>query len=95
MQVLREAEELLEKVVDYNMVMALPTDIPTLEAMATKNWTQPENIFCSENTEEMVTICNTDPRLRGSGTDHMPILTTLELPASKKKISPACNWRLG
>jgi hypothetical protein len=63
------------------MVMALPKDIPTLEAMFTKNWAQPDNLFCSTNTEEMVTICDTDPRLRGPGTDHVPILTTLELPA--------------
>ena len=36
---LRDSEVLLGIVADHGMVMALPRDIPTLEAMATKNWT--------------------------------------------------------
>jgi len=36
---IREAKALLALVVDYGMIMALLKDIPTLESMATKNWT--------------------------------------------------------
>ena len=39
MAALRESEVLLGIVADHRMVMVLPRDIPTLEAMATKNWT--------------------------------------------------------
>jgi hypothetical protein len=87
-----EAEELLEKVGDYNMMMILPKDIPTLKAMATKNWMHPNNVFCSTNTEELVVICNTDLCLRGPGTDHVPILTILELPAPRINSSPTYNF---
>ena len=38
---------LLEKITDHNICMILPKDIPTLEAKSTKNWSQPNNIFCS------------------------------------------------
>ena len=35
---LREADKLLMLLVDYGMEMALLKGIPTLEAMASKNW---------------------------------------------------------
>ena len=79
---LEEASKLLTLVADSNMVMALLKDIPTLESMSTKNWTFPDNIFCSANLEEKIVYCTTDPRLRGPSTDHVPILTALELPVA-------------
>jgi len=36
---LREADKLIRMAADNNMEMVLPKGIPTLEAMATKNWT--------------------------------------------------------
>ena len=76
------------------MVMALPKDIPTLEAMATKNWTWPDNVFCSANTESLLVSCMTDPRLRGPGTNHVPILTMLEFPVEHITAPPTYNFRL-
>ena len=58
---IREAEVLLAMVADHNMFMALPKDITPLESMSTKNWTRPNNVFCSANTEGMVVSCMTDP----------------------------------
>jgi len=65
------------------MIMLLLKDVPTLQSMATDNWamgnwTRVENIFSTANTESLVVMCNTDPRLWGPGTDHVPVLTTLE-----------------
>ena len=77
---LEEAWKLLTLVVDNDMLMALPKDIPTLESLSTKNWTRPDNVFCSSNLDDKIVYCTTDPRLRGPGTDHVPILTALELP---------------
>ena len=76
------------------MVMLLPKDIPTLESMATKNWTRPDNVFGSANLEDKVTFCTTDPQLRGPGTDHVPILTVLELPANRTTTPPSYNFCL-
>ena len=79
---IREAEALLTLVADHSMVMALPKNIPTLESMSTKHWTRPDNVLCSVNTEAMLVSCTTNPWLRGPGTDHVPILTTLEFSAA-------------
>ena len=90
--VLRDSEILLGIVVDHRMVMALPRDIPTLEAMATKNWTQPDNFFCTEHSESLIVSCSTDPWRRGPGTDHVPILTTLEFPVKSAPMTPTHNF---
>ena len=77
---LETAQPLIELVGDYAMVMTLPKNTPTLEALAMKNWTRPDNIFCSEHTIGLITKCNTDPTNRGPHMDHVPILTTLDIP---------------
>ena len=64
---LKEAGELLELVTDHNIDMVLPKDILTLEAKLTKNWTQPDNVFCSTSLVDLVVSCNTDPKWRGLG----------------------------
>jgi ribonuclease HI len=91
---IREAELLLELLADHRMVMALPKDIPTLEAMATKNWTRPDNVFCTCHTEETLVSCTTDPRLRGPGTDHVPILVVAEFPVGSAPQAPTRNFRM-
>ena len=90
---LREADKLLMLLADYGMEMALPKGIPTLEAMATKNWTRPDNVFCSDNLGDKVITCMTDPRLCGPGTDHVLILTTLELPVEQVDSTPSYNFQ--
>jgi len=80
------------------MVMLLPEGLPTLESMAMKNWIQPDNIIGSSSLEDKVIYCTMDPRLRGPGTDHVLILTLLELPIKKVDGVPIYNWwggRLG
>ena len=77
---LREADKLLALVVEYGMEMLLPKDVPALEVMVTKNWTCLDNVFGSDNLGDKVIYCTTDLRLRGPGTDYVPILTVLELP---------------
>ena len=89
---LRESELLLGLVADHGMVMALPREIPTLKAMATKNWTRPDNVFCTEHSEPLIIIGTTDPHLRGPGTDHIPILTILEFPVDSVPTSPTHNF---
>jgi hypothetical protein len=92
--VLWKAGKLLGKVGDYNMVMTLPKNTSTLKAKSTKNWTRPNNVFCSENTADLIVICDMDPQLRGPGTDHIPILTNVELPVICTVIPPTYNFRM-
>ena len=76
--VIEESEELITLVVDCDMYMALPKDMPTLESMSTKNWTRPDNVFCSTGLVDSVVCCTMDPGLRGPRTDHVPILMAPE-----------------
>jgi hypothetical protein len=61
------------------MQMALPKDRPTLQSTSTGNWTRPDNVFCTDHTLNIITQCDTKPRRHPPCTDHVPILTTLEL----------------
>ena len=76
---LEATQPLLNMITRYNMKMALPKDIPTLEASSTKNYTRVDNVFCSAMLLNAFVTCNTDPQQRPQKTDHMPILSRLEI----------------
>jgi hypothetical protein len=62
--------------------------------MTTGNWTRPDNIFASANMEQLIVRCDTDTWLRGPGTDHVPILTVIDL-SLECKVSPLSpNFRM-
>ena len=86
-------QPLLSLIEDHNMVMVLLKDIPTLQSLATKNWTHMDNVFVTANTEELVVVCDMDPRRQGLGTEHMPILTTLDISMPKKDEGVHINFR--
>ena len=69
------AQPLIALLEDFNMVMLILKGIPTLQSMVTKNWTRVDNVFAMHNTEHLVVACDTDPRQRGPGTDHVLVLT--------------------
>ena len=87
------AQPLIDMLEDYNMVMLLPKGIPTLQSMAMKNWTRVDNVFTTQNTENSMVICDTDPRQPGPGTDHVPVLTTLDLDVPTAAIKSRRNYR--
>ena len=43
------ANELILYIVEFGLVMTLPKGMPTLQAMATNNWTCIDNVFMSED----------------------------------------------
>ena len=76
---LEVTQPLLNMIARYNMKMALPKDIPTLEASSTKNYTWVDNVFCSAMLLNTFIVCNTDPQQCLQKTDHMPVLSCLEI----------------
>ena len=44
--------KLLGLIADHGMTQILPKDIPTLQSSSTRNWTCPDNTFCTEHTSE-------------------------------------------
>jgi len=90
---LEASGKLLELVADYGMVQALPKGIPTLQSTSTRNWTRPDNVFCTEHTGGFIVSCKTAPEERGPKTDHVPILTTLDLLTPASSENPTWNYR--
>src|SRR6266481_8466610 len=75
------------------MSMILPKGIPTLQSMSTGNWTRVDNVFATPNVEQLVIICDTDPRHRGPGMDHVPVLTTLDFAVWSQTTEECRNFR--
>ena len=61
--------------------------------MSTKNWTRVDNVFATHNTEWLVMVCDTDPRQQGPGTNHVPVLTTLDLGILTAVVASHRNYR--
>jgi ribonuclease HI/exonuclease III len=78
-QNIKAAQPLLDLIGIHEMKMALPEGIPTLQALATRNHTRVDNVFCSESLIDTVTECNTQPKERPAKTDHYPILTKIDI----------------
>jgi len=70
---------LLDLVVNMRLEMALPRNIPTLEARNTGNWTRPDNVWRNTDSPSSFISCNVDPSLRPAYTDHLPIISVIDL----------------
>jgi len=68
--------------------MTLPKDIPTLQLSSSSNWTRPDNVFCTDHSEEVVVSCTMDPGQRGPKTNHILVRTELDL---EVPIAPETN----
>lgn len=60
------------------MEQILPPNTPTYE-MVTHNWTCPDNTWLSFHALNLLISCNTNPDIRPIHTDHLPIVTTIDL----------------
>ncbi|KIK16754.1 hypothetical protein PISMIDRAFT_112780 [Pisolithus microcarpus 441] len=75
------------------MTQLLPKNIPTLQASSSRNWTRPDNVFGTEVTAEQVTSCETSPQDHRPNTDHLPILTQIDLSVLALSTTPSWNYR--
>lgn len=87
------ANPLIDLIANYGMIQLLPCGIPTLQSLATGNWTRPDNILGTELLLDAVISCNTDPSQQGPKTDHVPIKLILELETPRAAEVPRKNWR--
>lgn len=78
-EALAAAEVLIEAVASLGLELALPSGIPTHVHNVTKKWSRLDQVFISEHSTDMVEVCDTETRLRGLKTDHLPVLTALNL----------------
>lgn len=88
----RAAEILLDLTTEYGMAMTLPPRIPTLQSFVTGNYTRPNNIFVSDTLTAQVVTCNTKPGHRPPRTDHLPILTEIDIQKPDDPFEPRRNF---
>jgi len=90
---LREAQRLIDLAATWNMHMALRPGINTLESTSSKNYTRPDNVWVSDTIWENIIECDVLPSERPACTDHLPIITTLDISLSRSTPPPRYNWR--
>ena len=92
-QAIGQAENLIELIANYDLHMALPKGIPTLQHMVTKKYSRPDNFFTSLRLLELITLCEVDPAARPPTTDHLPIITKIQIPQQKASTLTTFNFR--
>ena len=83
-------DPLIDTLQEFDMQMALPSGIPTLE-MVLSNWTRPDNVWCSNNLLNPIISCNINPSICPLRADHLPIVTSLDLLMSRATSFPSHN----
>jgi exonuclease III len=87
------AEILLKAVADLGMDMALARGTPTHCHHITKKWTHLDQVFTTEHTLGAITVCDTFLEEHGINTDHLPIITEVDLELTKAPVQTARNFR--
>jgi len=92
-QALREAQHLIDLAITWNMQMALRPGVNTLESTSSKNYTRPDNVWVSDELTQHITQCDVLPGERPICTDHLPIITILDISPTRTVPTPRHNWR--
>ena len=87
------AEVLIEAIADIGLELTLPSGIPTHQHNVTKGWSRLDQVFLLEHSENMLISCDTRTDLQGILTDHLPIVTILDLLMEPSAESPYPNFR--
>ena len=89
----KAAEILLKAVADLGMDMALAKGTPTHQHNVTKKWSRLDQVFMTEQTLETVIVCDTIPEERGINTDHLPIITVIDVELTKAPTQATRNFK--
>ena len=87
------AQKLIEAIADTGLELALPAGLPTHIHNVTKCWMRLDHMFISDHSLDTVISYNTRPEYRGIKTDHLPIVTELNLETAATKDVLMYNFR--
>ena len=90
---INDAELLIGAVAGAGLDMALPPGISTHLHNVSKRWTRLDQVFISEDGLDSVITCDVLTDSPGINTDHLPILTTLDLSLARAPVTPPKNFR--
>ncbi|KAF8993958.1 Endonuclease/exonuclease/phosphatase [Cyathus striatus] len=71
-----QAEQLINLLQEWDMVMTLPKGIHTLQHSA-GGYSRPDNVFCSESIADLIIQCDVKHEMKPVKADHFPIVTIL------------------
>ena len=86
------AEVLISTVAGLGMDLVLPPGIPTHIHNVSKKWTRLDQVFISEDFTDSIITCNVLNKTPGINTDHLPILTMLDLNLTRISTTPPRNF---
>jgi len=92
-EALEAANFLIDAVSALGLHMALPGGIPTHLHNITKKWTRLDQVFISDHSTDLIEACDTETRFRSTKTDHLPVVTTLNLTIPVTQASAIPNFR--
>ena len=92
-EALDAAEVLIEAVASLGLDLALPSGIPTHLHNVTKKWTRLDQVFISEHSLELIEACDTETGFRSAKTDHLPVVTKLNLTIPTSQPVSCRNFR--
>ncbi|KIK73697.1 hypothetical protein PAXRUDRAFT_177705, partial [Paxillus rubicundulus Ve08.2h10] len=75
------------------LTMALAEGIQTLEVNHMRNYTRPDNVFCSSHLLDSFTHCGVQAELQPVGTDHLPIIMEMDFTPKRMNTPPRHNFR--
>ena len=87
------AEVLIGAIAEAGLEMVLPGSLPTHLHNVSKRWSRLDNVFLTDHSLDTIISCVTLPEQRGICTDHLPILTKLDLTASVSTPKAMHNFR--
>ena len=85
---IENAEILISVVAGLGLDLALPPGIPTHLHNVTKKWTRLDQVFISEDFLDSILTCDALIDSPGINTDHLPILTSLDLSIARTPLNP-------
>jgi endonuclease/exonuclease/phosphatase family metal-dependent hydrolase len=92
-EAMEAAEKLIEAVADVGLELALPSGTPTHKHSVTKRWSRLDQVFLTDHSGDLLTICDTQPEARGINMDHLPIFTELNLEVATLESTSTYNFR--
>ena len=90
---IKAAEVLIDALVEVGLELALPAGTPTHIHNVTKRRSRLDQVFISDHSGDLVVKCEIMPERRGINTDHLPIMTVLNLDISKVQADHPPNFR--
>jgi hypothetical protein len=90
---IRDVEILISTIAELGLNLALPSGIPMHLHNVTKKWTRLDQVFISEDHLDSIITCEVLSNTPGINTDHLLILTTLDLDLARAPANPLKNFR--